>query len=81
MKIIFRQFRWIFRRDWYTTCRFKTYRIIDCGWFSLIFNIVKCGCGKKLTKQEINNPANKDYKDKICNNCMIDYVNHAITGE
>ena len=81
MKIVFRQFKWIIRWDWYTTCRFKDDGIIDCGWFSLIFNIIKCGCGVKLTKEEINNPTNIDYKDKMCDNCMVDYVNHAITGE
>ncbi len=81
MKIVFRRFRWIFRWDWYSTYRFKDNDIIDCGWFSLVFNIIKCGCGKKLTKEEINNPGNEGYKNKMCNKCMIDFCNHAITGE
>ncbi len=41
MKIIFRRFRWIIRWDWYTVCRFKDHGIIDCGWFSLVFNTKK----------------------------------------
>lgn len=36
MKIVFRNFKWIFRKDWYSMVRFKEHKIIDCGWFSII---------------------------------------------
>ncbi len=31
MKIVFRPFRWILRKDWYSTKRFKKYSIVDVG--------------------------------------------------
>jgi hypothetical protein len=38
MKIVFRKFRWIFKLDWYSLCRFKDHGIIDIGMISIILN-------------------------------------------
>ena len=42
---------------------------------------INCHCGQELTKEELEAEHNKKYKNKMCNKCMWDYCNHAMTGE
>lgn len=42
---------------------------------------MKCECGEEIPKEFLEGIFNKGYKDKMCLECMINYCNHAITGE
>ena len=75
MKIVFRKFRWIFRKDWYSRARLKEDKIIDCGWFSLcfkkqksVFNIVTYHIGNRIAFSEryfLTKEINQFIKNKI----------------
>lgn len=42
---------------------------------------MKCECGKELTKEQLEAKHNKKYKIKMCDECMYNFCDHAITGE